>query len=49
MVHGGLRLEDHDNLIEHKNIIYFIKAQGLIWLGHVERMLEERDVKKIYK
>jgi hypothetical protein len=29
---------------EHKNIIHFIKAQG-----HVERMPDDRDVKKIYK
>jgi hypothetical protein len=41
----GLR---HENLIQHKNIIHFIKAQRLRWLGHVERMPEERDVKKIY-
>jgi hypothetical protein len=27
----------------------FIKAQRLRWLGHVERIPEERDVKKIYK
>jgi hypothetical protein len=38
-----------DNLIEHKNIIHFIKPQRLGWLGHVERMPEKRDIKKIYK
>jgi hypothetical protein len=32
-----------------KNIIHFIKAKRLRWLGHVERRAEERDVKKIYK
>jgi hypothetical protein len=37
-----------ENLIEYKNIIHFIKAHVLRWLGHVERMPEERDVKKIY-
>jgi hypothetical protein len=37
------------NSIERKNIINFIKAQRLRWLGHVERMPEERDVKKIFK
>jgi hypothetical protein len=37
-----------DNLIQ-KNIIDFIKAQRLRWLGHVERMPDKRDVKKIYK
>jgi hypothetical protein len=40
-------LGESDNLIEHKNIIHFIKAQRLRWLGLVERMLEDRDVKKI--
>jgi hypothetical protein len=39
--------EQLDNLIEHKSIIYFIESQRLRWLGHVERMSEERDVKKI--
>jgi hypothetical protein len=34
---------------EHKYIIHFIKAQRLRWLGHVGRMADERDVKKIYK
>jgi hypothetical protein len=41
--------EELDNLIKHKNMIDFIKAQRLRWLGHVERMPEERDVKEIYK
>jgi hypothetical protein len=41
--------EELDNLIEHKNIIHFIKAQRLRWLGHVERMPMERDIKKICK
>jgi hypothetical protein len=34
-------------LIKHKNIIRFVKAQRLNWLGHIERMPEERVVKKI--
>jgi hypothetical protein len=42
-------LGESDDLIEHKNIIHFIKAQSLRGLGHVERMPEEGDVKKIYK
>jgi hypothetical protein len=41
--------EELDNLMEHKTIIHFIKAKRLRWLGHVERMPEERDIQKIYK
>jgi hypothetical protein len=41
--------EELDNLVEHKSVINFIKAQGLRWLGQVEKMPEERDVKKTYK
>jgi hypothetical protein len=41
--------EGLDKLIEHKNIIHFIKAQRLRRLSHVERMPEDRDVKKIKK
>lgn len=39
--------EDLDNLIEHKNVIHFIKDQKLRWLGHLERMPEKRDVKSM--
>jgi hypothetical protein len=35
--------------MENENTVHFIKAQRLRWLGHVERMPEERDVKEIYK
>jgi hypothetical protein len=34
--------------IKHKNIINFIRAQRLGWLGHIERMQETRMVKAIY-
>jgi hypothetical protein len=33
--------EELDKLIKHKNIIRFVKAQRLNWLGHIERMPEE--------
>ena len=34
--------EKLDELIKRKNIIRFIKSQRLKWLGHVERMPNER-------
>jgi hypothetical protein len=52
LIDGTWRIKTNkelDNLIDHKIITHFIKAQRLRWLGHVERMPEERDVKKIYK
>jgi hypothetical protein len=41
--------EELDNLVEHRNIIHFNKDQRLRWIGHVDRMPEDRDVKKICK
>ena len=41
--------EELDELIKRKNIIRFIKSQRLKWLGHVERMQNEREVTRIYK
>ena len=41
--------EEVDVLIKRKNIIRFIKAQTLKWLGHVERMPNESEVTRIYK
>ena len=38
-----------DELIRHKNIINYIKAQRLSWFGHLQRMPEERMVKRVYK
>jgi hypothetical protein len=35
-------------LINHKNIINFIRAQRISWLGHVERMSPNRSVKSLY-
>jgi hypothetical protein len=36
--------EELDELIKRKNIIRFIKFQRLKYLGHVERMSNEREV-----
>ena len=41
--------EELDVLIERINIMRFITAQRLKWLGHVERMPDEREVTRIYK
>jgi hypothetical protein len=41
--------EELDYLIKHNNIINQIRAQRLIWFGHVQRMSDNRMVKKIYK
>jgi hypothetical protein len=41
--------EELDKLIKHKNVVSHIKAQRLIWFGHVQRMSDIRTVKKIFK
>ena len=38
--------EELDKLIKHKHVFNYIKAQGLSWLGHVQRMPDTRTVKK---
>jgi hypothetical protein len=38
--------DELDKLVRHKNIINYIKAQRLSWFGHLQRMPEERMVKK---
>jgi hypothetical protein len=38
-----------DELIKHRNIINFVKAQRLGWFGHINRMAENSIVKKIYR
>ena len=40
--------EELANLIKHKNIINYIKAQRLSWFGHIQRMPDTRRVKKIF-
>jgi hypothetical protein len=38
-----------DELIKHRNIINYVKAQRVSWFGHTNRMPETSIVKKIYK
>ena len=40
--------QELDEIIKRKNIINFIRAQRLSWLGHIERMQGTRMVKAIY-
>jgi hypothetical protein len=41
--------DELDELIRHKNIINYIKAQILSWFGHLHRISEERMVKRVCK
>ena len=41
--------EELENLINYENIVRHIKSKRLSWVGHVERMPDERVVKSIYK
>ena len=36
-------------LIKHRNIINYVKAQRLSWFGHTNRMSETGTVKRIHK
>jgi hypothetical protein len=39
--------EEINILLKERNIVRYIRAQRLAWLGHLERMHEERTTKKI--
>jgi hypothetical protein len=41
--------EELDDLIQQQNVIRFIKSQRLKWIGHAERMPQEREVTRIYR
>ena len=41
--------EELVNVIKYENIVRHIKSKRLSWLGHVERMPNERVVKTIHK
>jgi len=41
--------DELDKLVRHKNIINHIKSQRISWFGHLQRMPEERMLKKVYK
>ena len=41
--------EELDKLIKHENIVSYIKAQRLSWLGHIYRLPDTRTAKRILK
>jgi len=43
------RNKELDELIKHRNIINYVKAQRLSWFGHINRMPETSIVKRIHK
>ena len=46
----GLRsTEELDELIKHRNVINYVKAQRLSWFRHTNRMPETSIVKRIHK
>jgi hypothetical protein len=50
--YGNWRIKTNielDELIKHRNIINYVKAQRLSWFGHIHRMPETSIVKKIHK
>ncbi|PSN55256.1 hypothetical protein C0J52_05834 [Blattella germanica] len=38
-----------EKIIKNLNIINHIKAQRLSWFGHIQRMQEDRIIKRMYK
>jgi len=38
-----------DELIKHRNIINYVKAQRLSWFGYINRMPESSIIKRIHK
>jgi len=42
------RIENWKRWVKEKNIVKWIKGQRISWLGHLERMEEDRMPKKIF-
>ena len=41
--------EELDELMNHRNIINYVRGQSLSWFGHINRVPETSIVRKIYK
>jgi len=41
--------KEMEELIKHRNIINYVKAQRLSWFGHINRMRKTSIVKRIHK
>jgi hypothetical protein len=41
--------EEIDNIIRKKDIVRFVKARRLSWIGHVERMEDSRMPKRVMR
>jgi hypothetical protein len=42
-------IEEIDNIIRKKDIVRFVKARRMSWIGHVERMEESRMPKRVMR
>jgi transcription termination factor 2 len=41
--------EEVDNIIRKKDIVRFVKARRISWIGHVERMEDSRMPKRVMR
>jgi hypothetical protein len=41
--------EERDNIIRKKDIVRFVKARRISWIGHVERMEDNRMPKRVMR
>lgn len=58
MIYGSVKLPDGnwrirtndelDKIIQHRNIVNHVKSLRLSWFGHLHRMSEDRNAKKVY-
>ena len=44
-----IKTNEMDELIKHRNIINYVKAQRLSWFAYINRMLETSILKRIHK